>query len=122
MHLGAIFNAAAVASSLTTATSNCWASSSGVRARWGPLKDLRTDAHIFCNRFSNTNGGGSIVFGWQSAIFVGSFANTASCLATFNQLVSDCYGTNPLTPRAIGGSITDRGVHLVISFGNGAQL
>ena len=56
-------------------------------------------------------------------MFTGTFASSTSCLNTFNQLVTDCYGAGPTVPATIGGTIVDAGgANLAISFGTGAQF
>jgi len=114
---------------VTSATPKCWASSSGVNANYGPLGDLRIDANELCNLFTSedtgiTFGSGTLVFGFQSATFIGSFASQSSCLDTFNTLVTTCYGTsNPSRPVTLGGTSVDPGgAQLIISFGDGAKL
>ncbi|PPQ78624.1 hypothetical protein CVT25_010588 [Psilocybe cyanescens] len=111
------------------ATSSCWAPTT-VAAFYGPLADLRSDANVFCNQFvlggrkPIVSSAGRYTFGWQSAVFYGNFASPASCLSTFNALVTKCYGTaNPKRPIKLGGVRVDPGgAVLVISFGNGITL
>ncbi|PPQ80233.1 hypothetical protein CVT26_012031 [Gymnopilus dilepis] len=128
MRFSIVYIAAFTIPALEVAASKCWAPVAGISASYGPLKDLRTDATLFCNIFSSDNSaivsnGGKYVFGFQSAIFTGTFANSASCLNTFNQLVTDCYGAGPTVPATIGGTIVDAGgANLAISFGTGAQF
>ena len=90
----------------------------------------RQDAHTFCDIFSTnaTNirlfGSGKNNFGWQTALFIGNFFNTTSCLDAFNTLVTRCYGTaDPSRPITLGGRILDSGgATLVVSFGSAVIL
>ncbi|PPQ86784.1 hypothetical protein CVT25_012389 [Psilocybe cyanescens] len=116
---------ASIVSALSLST--CWKSSLGVNASYGPLKDLRIDAINFCHNFSSNPlivPAGSFIFGFQSAMWIGNFSSLDSCTATFNQIVSDCYGSaNPVLPVTLGGNNTDSGgANLAISFGTAAIL
>ncbi|KDR66302.1 hypothetical protein GALMADRAFT_273676 [Galerina marginata CBS 339.88] len=110
--------AAALSSSLVSATV-CWKTTSASCAgpQYGTKDDLRIDADNFCP-FVIGNPGGRFVFGFQSAMWYGQFANVSSCLNTFNKLVNDCYGTGTTVPNFNGGNIDDAGgAHLTINFG-----
>ncbi|KAH9478917.1 hypothetical protein JR316_0009379 [Psilocybe cubensis] len=131
MKFSTVFSTLAMAASALSGvaaqtTSRCWTSATPVAANYGPLADLRTDAGIFCNEYAAGPGissAGRLIFGFQSAGFFGNFASNSSCLATFNQLVTDCYGTNPSRPATLGGVRTDPGgAELVIAFGDGTKL
>ncbi|PPQ80236.1 hypothetical protein CVT26_012034 [Gymnopilus dilepis] len=110
------------------AAADCWAPASTVTARFGPLKDLRTDARLFCNIFSSNvtgtlHAGGRYNFGYQSAAFIGNFANYTSCIDTFNTIVTDCYGAGSTSPTMLGGIMADEGGGaLAISFGDGIKI
>ncbi|KDR69455.1 hypothetical protein GALMADRAFT_145497 [Galerina marginata CBS 339.88] len=111
-----------------SAASSCWATSTGVGGNFPSLADMHVDAILFCTQFAPTNpayivSSGRVIFGYQSASFSGSFASPTSCLASFNAIVADCYGTNLSRPATLGGTINDAGgAHLVISFNSGAKL
>ncbi|PPQ92166.1 hypothetical protein CVT25_008811 [Psilocybe cyanescens] len=133
MHFSLAYAALATVTSLylsgvVAQTSSCWAPAANVDASYGTLAALRVDTAVFCNQYATgpaaLSSAGRFIFGFQSAAFLGNFASNASCVSTFNTLVTDCYGTaNPNRPVSLGGVRVDPGgAELIISFGNGVKL